>query len=102
MDTTPPHAPAKEGYIEPETLEQHDIDRIDGIGSSPSKSTGGLSNSAMQQSTEDLDQPVRARVFALVDDGSWEDLATGLFVIQDFEVNLSTFGTISSIFRNTK
>ena len=83
--TTPPHAPAKEGYIEPETLEQHDIDRIDGISSSPSKSTS-VANSAMQQSTEDPDQPVRARVFALVDDGSWEDLATGLFVIQDFEV----------------
>lgn len=31
----------------------------------------------------DGETPIRARVFALASDGAWEDLATGVFVLED-------------------
>lgn len=70
-------------------LESTDIDRIDEIpslGSSPMKGSG--SSRTSDPVSDDIwpDDPSgihRARVFALADDGNWEDLATGVFVIEN-------------------
>jgi hypothetical protein len=72
-----------------------DIDRIDGLNMSPTKSqpprghvdmsSNGSSQEADLSNTAvpDASAPVRARVFALADDGNWEDLATGVFALAD-------------------
>ncbi len=72
-----------------------DIDRIDGVVGSPTKSNSGQSRSSTtgsdSQDEDNLlssDEPVRARVFALADDGAWEDLATGVFFLESDIVSI--------------
>ena len=63
-----------------------DIDRIEGLTGSPSKSNSSSSQPEESQPEDlamDPNIPVRARVFALADDGSWKDLATGIFVLDN-------------------
>lgn len=77
-----------------------DIDRIDGLNMSPTKhqppkghaDMGGGNGSSQENDllgtvVPDASVPVRARVFALADDGNWEDLATGVFALADDYVN---------------
>ena len=65
-----------------------DIDRIDEIpslGSSPMKGSGSRTSDPVSDDIwpDDPSGIHRARVFALADDGNWEDLATGVFVIEN-------------------
>jgi len=84
--------------------EMGDIDRIEGLNMSPTKSMSGAlmmdttatgdgsqdaSVSALDSGDNlppDADTAVRARVFALADDGTWEDITTGAFVMENDHV----------------
>lgn len=78
-----------------------DIDRIEGLNMSPTKhqppkghaDMGGNGSSQeadpLNTVVPDASLPVRARVFALADNGDWEDLATGVFALADDFVNSS-------------
>lgn len=70
-----------------------DIDRLDEVALSPVKKhsvvmadTEGEGSDVQASGDEpfepDADTPVRARVFALADDGKWEDIATGVFILE--------------------
>lgn len=71
-----------------------DIDRLDEVTLSPGKKAMPASMSDSENEGTDVqasgdepfepdaDTPVRARVFALADDGKWEDIATGIFILE--------------------
>lgn len=72
-----------------------DIDRIEGLNMSPTKHQpprghADMGGNGSSQETDlgntevhDASVPMRARVFALADNGDWEDLATGVFSLVD-------------------
>lgn len=83
-----------------------DIDRLEEVTLSPVKKpsmvmvdTDGEGSDVQASGDEpfepDADTPVRARVFALADDGKWEDIATGIFILEsDVVIQLSVFSLI--------